>query len=176
MTAAVISGLLAGYGIAMPVGAIALFLIRLGRLRACASGQRPGWARQPWMAGYALAGVAGGEGLAGQIGAVARPVHLAAGMMLPVVAAWMAAAAFRRYRSGSAAHGVGLALRSPLRAYSAGRGDRGQPADRGVLGSAGPGPAGLGRRPSPRPRPQCSSRPWPPPRRAGSWSWSPAEH
>jgi hypothetical protein len=40
MSAAVISGLLAGYGIATPVGAIAIFLISLGALAGlCISGR-----------------------------------------------------------------------------------------------------------------------------------------
>ena len=39
--------------------------------------------------------------------------------MLAVVAAWMAAAAVRRYRSPARAPRVGLALRTPLRADAA---------------------------------------------------------
>lgn len=117
MTVAVISGLLAGYGIAMPVGAIALFLIRLGATACLCIGAAAGMGAATIDGGYALAGVAGGAGLARPVQAVAGPLHLAAGGMLAAVAAWMALAAVRHYRSPAA--GASLALRTPLRAYTA---------------------------------------------------------
>jgi arginine exporter protein ArgO len=117
MTAAMLSGLLAGYGIAMPVGAIALFLIRLGATACLCIGAAAGLGAATIDGGYALAGVAGGAGLARQVQAVAGPLHLAAAGMLALVAAGMARAAVRRYRSP--ARGAGLVLRSPLRAYTA---------------------------------------------------------
>ena len=68
---------------------------------------------------FALAAVVDGTGLARQVAAVAGPLRLAASAVLAVVAAWMAAAAVRRYRSPASAPRVGLALRTPLRAYAA---------------------------------------------------------
>jgi arginine exporter protein ArgO len=119
MNAAVLSGLLAGYGIAMPVGAIAVFLIRLGAAACLCIGAAAGLGAATVDGGFALAAVAGGAGLARRVTAVAGPLHWAAGATLAIVAAWMAVAALRRYRSPAAAPRVGLALRTPLRAYAA---------------------------------------------------------
>jgi arginine exporter protein ArgO len=115
MTATMISGLLAGYGIAMPVGAVALYLIRLGATACLCIGAAAGLGAATGDGAFALAGVAGGSGLARQIHAIADPLHLAAGVALAVVAAWMGLAAVRRYRTPTA--GAGMALRNPLRAY-----------------------------------------------------------
>ena len=119
MNAAVISGLLAGYGIAMPVGAIAIFLIRLGAAACLCIGTAAGLGAATLDGGFALAAVAGGAGLARQVQAVAGPLRGAAGALLAAVAAWMAVAAVRRYRSPATIPRVGLVLRTPLRAYTA---------------------------------------------------------
>ncbi len=119
MNAAVISGLLAGYGIAMPVGAIAIFLIRLGAAACLCIGAAAGLGAATLDGGFALAAVAGGAGLARQVQAVAGPLRWAASALLAAVAAWTAVAAARRYRSPAAIPRVGLALRTPLRAYTA---------------------------------------------------------
>jgi len=119
MNVVVISGLLAGYGIAMPVGAIAIFLIRLGAAACLCIGAAAGLGAATLDGGFALAAVAGGAGLARQVQAVAGPLRWAAGALLAAVAAWMAVAAVRRYRSPAAIPRVGLALRTPLRAYTA---------------------------------------------------------
>src|SRR6266568_1318804 len=116
MNAAVISGLLAGYGIAMPVGAIAIFLIRLGAAACLCIGAAAGLGAATLDGGFALAAVAG---LARQVQAVAGPLRWAAGALLAAVAAWMAVAAVRRYRSPATIARVGLALHTPLRAYTA---------------------------------------------------------
>jgi len=119
MNAVVISGLLAGYGIAMPVGAIAIFLIRLGAAACLCIGAAAGLGAATLDGGFALAAVAGGAGLARQVQAVAGPLRWAAGALLAAVAAWMAVAAVRRYRSPATIARVGLALHTPLRAYTA---------------------------------------------------------
>lgn len=118
MNAAVISGLLACYGIAMPVGAIAVFLIRLGATACLCIGAAAGLGAATVDGGFALAAVAGGAGFARRIAAVAAPLHWLAGAVLALTAAGMAAVAFRHYHA-PAAPGVGLALRTPLRAYAA---------------------------------------------------------
>jgi threonine/homoserine/homoserine lactone efflux protein len=119
MSAAVISGLLAGYGIAMPVGAIAIFLISLGATACLCIGTAAGLGAATVDGGYALAAVAGGAGLARQVQAAAGPLRWAAGAALAVVAAWMLVAAVRRYRSPAATPRMALRLRTPLRAYAA---------------------------------------------------------
>ncbi len=82
MDAALISGLLAGYGIAMPVGAIAIFLIRLGATACLCIGAAAGLGAATVDGGFALATVAGGTGLARQVaaggGALRWPRHFAA--------------------------------------------------------------------------------------------------
>jgi arginine exporter protein ArgO len=117
MDAAAISGMLAGYGIAMPVGAIAIFLIRLGATACLCIGAAAGLGAASVDGGYALATVVGGRGFAGQVHAVAAQLHPTAGVLLAAVAAWMGLAALRRYRASGAVPGVALRLRTPLRAY-----------------------------------------------------------
>ena len=81
MDAALISGLLAGYGIAMPVGAIAIFLIRLGATACLCIGAAAGLGAATVDGGFALATVAGGTGLRGRLprrGRVRWPRHFAA--------------------------------------------------------------------------------------------------
>jgi len=64
MTAAAISGLLAGYGIAMPVGAIAVLLISVSATTCLCIGVSAGLGAATIDGGYALIAVAGGVGLA----------------------------------------------------------------------------------------------------------------
>jgi len=114
---AVISGLLAGYGVAMPVGAIALFLIRLGAAACLCIAAAAGLGAASVDGGFAAAAVTGGARLARPIAAMADPLRSAAGTVLVIVAAWLAVAAVRRYRAASAA-APRLALRTPLGAYA----------------------------------------------------------
>ena len=118
MEAAAISGMLAGYGIAMPVGAIAIFLIRLGATACLCIGAPAGLGAASVDGGYALATVLGGRGLARQIHAVAAQLHWVAGVLLAAVAGWMAVATLRRYRASGAIPGVAMRLRTPLRAFT----------------------------------------------------------
>ena len=118
MDAAAISGILAGYGIAMPVGAIAIFLIRLGATACLCIGAAAGLGAASVDGGYALATVLGGRGLARQIHAVAAQLHWVAGVLLAAVAGWMAVATLRRYRASGGIPGVAMRLRTPLRAFT----------------------------------------------------------
>jgi arginine exporter protein ArgO len=117
--AAAISGLLAGYGIAMPVGAIAVFLVRLGASACLCIGAAAGLGAASVDGGYALATVVGGRGFARQIHAVAAQLHWASGVLLAAVAAWMAVAAVRRYRASGTTPDGAWRFRTPLRAYTA---------------------------------------------------------
>src|SRR5260370_990443 len=72
MGAAVLSGLLAGYGIAMPAGAISVFLIKLGATACLCIGAAAGLGAATADRGYALTAGAGGPGLARQVNAGAR--------------------------------------------------------------------------------------------------------
>ncbi|WP_228976235.1 LysE family transporter [Streptomyces sp. DH12] len=118
MIAALVAGLLAGYGIAVPVGAVAAYLVALS-------------ARTSWRAGaaaalgvatadglYALIAVAGGAALVPVLQPVVVPLRWASALVLIFLAVRGAVAAVRAYRAsaGSAGHGGGDAM-TPLRAY-----------------------------------------------------------
>jgi hypothetical protein len=64
--AVTVAGLLAGYGIAMPVGAIALFLISLGATAGVCIGAAAGLGAATVDGGYALASSPAGRGLPGR--------------------------------------------------------------------------------------------------------------
>ena len=128
----------------MPVGAIAIFLIRPGAAACLCIGAAAGLGAATVDGGFALAAVAGDTGLARQVAAVVGLPRWAASTVLAVAVAWMAAAAIRRYRFPAPTPGR-LALRTPLRAYAALAGViPAQSADRGVLGGPGAGAAGVG--------------------------------
>ena len=118
MDTALVLGLLAGYGIAVPVGAVAVFLIRLGAAACLCIAAAAGLGAALVDGGFALAAVAGGAGLARPVIAVAGPLHWAAGVALLVVAGWLAVAAVRRYRASVTASSVGATLRTPLHAFA----------------------------------------------------------
>ena len=116
MTGALLAGLLAGYGIAMPVGAVATYLVGL---TARTSG-RVGGAGALGVASadgiYALIAVIGGAALAGLISRVAGPLRWASAVVLLVLAVRIAMAAIRDHRSGELA-ATGDATMTARRAY-----------------------------------------------------------
>jgi len=81
MTAAAISGLLAGYGIAMPVGAIAVLLISVSATTCLCIGVSAGLGAATIDGGYALIAVAGGAGLARDVQATALASSLLIGLL-----------------------------------------------------------------------------------------------
>ena len=102
MTAAVVAGLLAGYGIAIPVGAVGAHLVAVA-------------ARSPWRTGagaalgiaaadglYALLAVLGGAALVPLLAPVATPLRWASAVVLVILAAHSTRTAVRAYRSGPA--------------------------------------------------------------------------
>ncbi|WP_199430964.1 LysE family transporter [Qaidamihabitans albus] len=99
MTAALLAGLLAGYGIAIPVGAVGAYLVALTartslRVGACAA---LGVAVADGL--YALVAVLGGSALAGLIAPAAVPLRWAAAAVLVTLAALTAARAIRQHRT-----------------------------------------------------------------------------
>ncbi|GHA63959.1 LysE family transporter [Streptomyces termitum] len=99
MTGAVTAGLLAGYGIAIPVGAIGAHLVAVS-------------ARSPWRTGagaalgvatadgaYALAAVLGGTALVPLLAPVATPLRQASAVVLLLLAASSARTALRARRA-----------------------------------------------------------------------------
>ncbi|MFE7840938.1 LysE family transporter [Streptomyces sp. NPDC057474] len=99
MTAALVAGLLAGYGIAIPVGAVATYLVSLTartslRTGACAA---LGVATADGL--YALLAALGGTALAAALQPVLVPLRRASALVLLALAVHGAVAALRRYRA-----------------------------------------------------------------------------
>ncbi|MET9929544.1 MULTISPECIES: LysE family transporter [unclassified Streptomyces] len=101
MTGAVVAGLLAGYGIAIPVGAVGAHLVAVA-------------ARSPWRTGagaalgiaaadglYALLAALGGTALVPFLAPVAVPLRLFSALVLVVLAAHSARKAVRAHRDGA---------------------------------------------------------------------------
>lgn len=84
---ALLTGLLAGYGIAIPVGAIAVLIVEVG-IRCgfrCAFFAGAGAATADFM--YAGLAVVGGAALAGPVRAIDEPLRLASAVVLVLIAA-----------------------------------------------------------------------------------------
>ncbi|WP_133915557.1 LysE family transporter [Streptomyces sp. NBC_00582] len=99
MTAALVAGLIAGYGIAVPVGAVATYLVSLTartslRTGACAA---LGVATADGL--YALLATVGGSALAAALRPVLVPLRWASALVLLVLAVRGALTAVRQYRS-----------------------------------------------------------------------------
>ncbi|MEU2548385.1 LysE family transporter [Streptomyces roseolus] len=105
MTGAAVAGLLAGYGIAVPVGAVGAHLVAVA-------------ARSPWRTGagaalgiaaadgaYALVAVVGGAALVPLLAPVATPLRWASVLVLLALAAASARTALRAHRAGAPAEG-----------------------------------------------------------------------
>ncbi|MFC7484176.1 LysE family transporter [Luedemannella flava] len=120
MTDALISGLLAGYGIAVPVGAIAVLIISLTARTTFAVGAGAALGVATADGIYALAAVLGGAALANAIAPVATPMRWIAAGALLVIAVRTAVSAVRHYRDPArAASTRGKGLTTPGRAYVA---------------------------------------------------------
>ncbi|MFD9960809.1 LysE family transporter [Amycolatopsis sp. NPDC058986] len=98
MTAAVVAGLLAGYGIAIPVGAVGAYLVALTARTSLRVGMAAALGVATVDGGYALVAVLGGGALARVIVPVADVLRWSAAAVLIAVAAWTAVTAIRRHR------------------------------------------------------------------------------
>ena len=119
MTAALVAGLLAGYGIAMPVGAVATYLVSLTarttlRIGMCAA---LGVATADGL--YALVATLGGSALAAALQPVLVPLRWASALVLAAMAARGAVTAVRHYRDRQRAARSGRDPACPARAYLA---------------------------------------------------------
>lgn len=117
MSAALVAGLLAGYGIAVPVGAIAPIIMSISartslRVGACAA---LGVAAADGV--YAVVAVLGGAALAGGIAALATPLRWTAAVVLLVLSVRTAWLALRHYRDPAAAPPRRAGLDTPGRAF-----------------------------------------------------------
>ncbi|GGW70720.1 LysE family transporter [Streptomyces caelestis] len=117
MTAALIAGLLAGYGVAVPVGAVGTYLVSLTartslRTGVCAA---PGVSTADGL--YALAATLGGTALAGALRPVLGTLRWVCVLVLLALAAWSAVTAVREYRGHRLATRTAPAPPGPARAY-----------------------------------------------------------
>ena len=119
MQNAALSGFLAGYGIAVPVGAIAVVLISVSARTSWRTGAAAGLGAATVDGASALIAAAGGAGLARPARAAAGPLHWAAATVLTILAVRTAVIAVRRYRSRACMAGPAAGLSTPLRAYTA---------------------------------------------------------
>jgi arginine exporter protein ArgO len=90
-----VAGLLAGYGVAIPVGAIGALLISLTARTSLRTGIAAALGVATVDGGYALVAVLGGEALGGVLQRVADPMRWAAAAVLAVIAVRTAVRALR---------------------------------------------------------------------------------
>ncbi|HEY2672391.1 MAG TPA: LysE family transporter [Rugosimonospora sp.] len=118
MTDALLSGLLAGYGVAIPVGAIGVLIMGLAARTSLTVGAGAGLGVATADGLYALLAVAGGAAIAGLVRPVATPLRWIALAVLLGLAARTAWSAWRAHREAIAARPDRLALSTPGRAYA----------------------------------------------------------
>jgi arginine exporter protein ArgO len=117
VTAALVAGLLAGYGIAIPVGAVATYLVALSartslKIGVCAA---LGVATADGL--YALIAVIGGSALTGVIEPIMFPLRVASAVILIALAVHGGVTAVSRYGKRQTASQIDPAIPSSLRAY-----------------------------------------------------------
>lgn len=98
MTAALLAGLLAGYGIAVPVGAVGTYLVSLTARTTLRTGVCAALGVATADGLYALAAALGGSALASALEPALAPLRWVCVLVLLALAAWGAAGAVRRYR------------------------------------------------------------------------------
>ncbi|MEU1852334.1 LysE family transporter [Streptomyces sp. NPDC019990] len=117
MTAALVAGLLAGYGIAVPVGAVGAYLVSLTARTSLRTGVCAALGVATADGLYALAAALGGTALAGALEPVLGPLRWVCVLMLLALAAWGAAGAVREYRGHRLPTRTAPAPPGPVRAY-----------------------------------------------------------
>ncbi|MEV5600694.1 LysE family transporter [Streptomyces sp. NPDC052299] len=118
MSAALVAGLLAGYGIAMPVGAVATYLVALTARTSLGVGACAALGVATADGLYALISVLGGSALAPLIQPVTLPLHWASAVVLVALACRSARTAIVQYRRREVAGRTGRGAMSPVRAYT----------------------------------------------------------
>ncbi|MEW1590181.1 LysE family transporter [Micromonospora vinacea] len=120
MTGAFLAGLVAGYGVAIPVGAIAILILGLSARTSFRVGAAAALAVATADGLYAAVAVLGGAGLAGIIAPVAGPLRVVAAVVLLGLAGhglWHTWSAHRSRRPPTARAGQGMG--TPGWAYAA---------------------------------------------------------
>ncbi|MCC9689771.1 MULTISPECIES: LysE family transporter [Streptomyces] len=117
MTAALLAGLLAGYGIAVPVGAVGTYLVSLSARTPLRTGVSAALGVASADGLYALAAVLGGSALASALRPALGPLRWVCVLVLAALATWGAAGAVRQYRGRRLATRAAPAPPGALRAY-----------------------------------------------------------
>jgi arginine exporter protein ArgO len=118
VTEAFVSGLLAGYGVAIPVGAIGVLIIGLSARTSVRVGVGAALGVATADGIYALIAVLGGAAIATVIEPFATPLKIVAAVVLIGIAARIAVTALR-HRGDAARAAVVPRLATPFRAYAA---------------------------------------------------------
>ncbi|WP_192582212.1 MULTISPECIES: LysE family transporter [Streptomyces] len=119
MTAALVAGLLAGYGIAMPVGAVATYLVSLTARTSLRIGASAALGVATADGLYALAAALGGTVLAAALQPVMLPLSRLSALVLAALAVRGAIGAVRQYRERLLTERTGQDPPHPGRAYLA---------------------------------------------------------
>ncbi|MCT9008934.1 LysE family transporter [Streptomyces sp. NPDC054766] len=119
MTAALVAGLLAGYGIAMPVGAVATYLVSLTARTSLRIGASAALGVATADGLYALVAALGGTALAAGLQPILLPLRWASVLVLAALAVRGAIGAVRQYRERRLAERTGQDPPHPARAYLA---------------------------------------------------------
>ncbi|MGW3668998.1 LysE family transporter [Streptomyces sp. NPDC005141] len=119
MTAALVAGLLAGYGIAMPVGAVATYLVSLTARTSLRIGASAALGVATADGLYALVAALGGTALAAGLQPFLLPLRWASVLVLAVLAVRGATGAVRQYRERRLPVRAGQDPPRPARAYLA---------------------------------------------------------
>ncbi|AMW14704.1 lysine transporter LysE [Streptomyces qaidamensis] len=117
MTAALVAGLLAGYGIAVPVGAVGTYLVSLTARTSLRTGVCAALGVATADGLYALAATLGGTALASALRPALGPLRWVCVLVLLALAAWGAVTAVREYRGHRLATRTAPAPPSPTRAF-----------------------------------------------------------
>jgi arginine exporter protein ArgO len=119
VTAALVAGLLAGYGIAMPVGAVATYLVSLTARTSLRIGASAALGVATADGLYALAAALGGTVLAAALQPVMLPLSRVSALVLAALAVRGAIGAVRQYRERLLTERTGQDPPHPGRAYLA---------------------------------------------------------
>ncbi|MET9952866.1 LysE family transporter [Streptomyces sp. NPDC006339] len=118
MIAAAVAGLLAGYGIAIPVGAVGAYLVAVTARTGWRTGAGAALGVATADGVYALLAVAGGSALVPLLTPVLTPLRWVSAVVLVALAVRAAVLAVRTYRAGSlASRDDGTTTLTPARAY-----------------------------------------------------------
>jgi len=115
--AALVAGLLAGYGIAMPVGAVAAYLVALTAQTSLRTGAFAALGVATADGVYALIAVCGGAALAAVLRPVTLPLRRGSAVVLIALAVHGTVAAVRRHRERRDVTGAGRTASGAARAY-----------------------------------------------------------